>query len=189
MKKIAQGIFLAALIISASLLHPQEPESAKQYRRSQPNEPLWPHIRRVSRRSRPRHPNTPAPEPTTVEPPEASEPASKPKTYNGITEGDVIIGELTHYDVCVSCCGKTDGVTASGLVIWNGMDDPRIVGCNWLPFGAVVEFSGLQYTVADRGGKNLDSIGRLDVYTPDGNQAALQLGRVSDVEITVVSLP
>jgi hypothetical protein len=61
------------------------------------------------------------------------------KTVSGITEGDVIISDLTYYDVCVKCCGKTDGITASGLVIRNGVEpEIPVVSCNWLPFDTFV---------------------------------------------------
>jgi len=56
----------------------------------------------------------------TVETEPTAEP--EPRSYNSITEGDVIVSELTYYDVCKHCCGKTDGVTASGLVIANGTE-------------------------------------------------------------------
>lgn len=110
-------------------------------------------------------------------------------THNGIAEGDTIMGEITHYCVCERCCGKTDGVTASGFRIRNGMIDPHIVSCNWLPFGAVVEIDGQEYTVADRGGRGLNKVGRLDVYVPAGHKAARKLGRVRGTAITIVSLP
>lgn len=111
-----------------------------------------------------------------------------PRSYNGIFEGDIIDGEITHYDVCVKCCGKTDGVTASGFVIQNGVDDPYIAACNWLPFGAVIAIDGVEYTIRDRGGRGLSTFGRIDVFVPGGHAKALELGR-KQAALVVVSLP
>ena len=112
------------------------------------------------------------------------------KSYKGIFEGDIISGELTYYDVCIQCCGKLDGVTASGLVIRNGVEpEIPVASCNWLPFGTLLDVNGTTYIVADRGGNSLNRIGRLDLFEPGGHQAALENGRIHDAEIVVVSLP
>lgn len=136
---------------------------------------------------------------STLPPPSAEEQIGQddtpdetpPKTTdNGIAEGDVIIGELTHYDVCMKCCSKLDGITASGLVIQNGVKpEIPVASCNWLPLGTLVEIKNVLHIVADRGGKGLDTVGRFDIFTPAGHDAALRLGRKRDVEIKVVSLP
>ena len=110
-------------------------------------------------------------------------------TKNQILAGDVITSELTHYCVCRKCCGKTNGITASGVKIKNGMDNPFIVSCNWLPFGTIVEIDGQEYTVSDRGGKGLSKIGRFDVFVPEGHKAALKLGRKKNVEVIIVTIP
>lgn len=113
----------------------------------------------------------------------------EPKTYSGITEGEVISGSLSWYDVCSKCCGKSDGVTASGLIIQNGIEpETPVAACNWLPFGTLVEVDGVVYVIADRGGSGLDSIGRLDLFEPDGHGAALVNG-VRDADVKIVSLP
>jgi len=114
----------------------------------------------------------------------------EPKTYNGITEGDIITGELTHYCICQKCCGKTDGITASGLKIENGVEpDIPVAACNWLPFGTIVVIDGKTYIIADRGGSELNKIGRLDIFTPEGHRAAIELGRIYGVIIEIISLP
>jgi len=124
------------------------------------------------------------------EPDPEPDPEPGPRTYNGIAEGDVITGELTHYCVCEKCCGKTDGITASGLKIENGVEpEISVAACNWLPFGTIIEIEGKVYVIADRGGSGLDKVGRLDIFTPEGHQAALELGRIKGAEIKVVSLP
>ena len=56
---------------------------------------------------------------------------------------------VTGYDICVKCCGKTDGITASGTVATVG----RTVGCNSLPFGTRLYIDGIgERVVEDRGG-------------------------------------
>ena len=108
------------------------------------------------------------------------------RSWNGITEGALINGNASHYCAC-GVCGSGKGVTASGVKVWNGMDDPHIVACNWLPLGTVVRVNGVEYTVSDRGGKSLSSKGRLDVFTPAGHQACKQLGR-KNITIEIVRL-
>lgn len=109
------------------------------------------------------------------------------KTYNGISEGDVMLGNLSFYCICQQCCGSTKGVTASGVVIQNGMDNPYIVACNWLPLGSVVKVQGNEYRVMDRGGDSLARKGRLDVFEPRGHKQALINGR-QDVTIEIVRI-
>ena len=105
---------------------------------------------------------------------------------NYFTEGMVIEGgDITHYCAGRCCNGKWAGITADGTVL-DEKTEP-VVGANWLPLGSVVEFGGTQYRVADRG-KDFDPVGRLDVFVPEGHQAALGKGRPTGVEITVVRL-
>lgn len=109
------------------------------------------------------------------------------KTYKNISVGDVITGRKSHYCVCKKCCGKDNGVTASGIKIKNGMDDPYIIACNWLPLGSVVDIDGKIYTVADRGGSRLSKTGYVDIFTPEGHDACLKKG-VGSCKITILSL-
>lgn len=95
-------------------------------------------------------------------------------------------GELTWYCACKVCCGKTDGITASGLKVKNGQSCPAIVACNWLDFGTKVIIGGTIYTVADRGGKDLSRIGRFDIYTPNGHDYALKQGRKKNITVIIV---
>ena len=121
--------------------------------------------------------------PETVEPMET-------QSYNGIREGDTIIGTLTYYDVCLSCCGKTDGITASGIRIKNGVEpEIPVVGCNWLPLMTVLTIDGVEYIVADRGGASMDTVGRLDVFNPAGHEDCIQRGITENAEIVIVDLP
>ncbi len=117
-------------------------------------------------------------------------PAETRESYNGICEGDTITGTLTYYDVCLYCCGKTDGITASGIRIQNGVEpETPVVGCNWLPLMTIITIDGAEYIVADRGGDSLNTVGRLDVFNPAGHEDSLQKGIDRDVEIVIVELP
>ena len=113
-----------------------------------------------------------------------------PRSYNGISEGNVIVGELTFYCSCAKCNGvKCAGVTADGTVLADlGPGDYPVAGANWLPMQSIVELDGTVYRIADRGGPGLNIVGRLDVYTPDGHAAALALGRVKGVKVCIIAL-
>ncbi|MCH5317317.1 MAG: G5 domain-containing protein [Eubacterium sp.] len=95
--------------------------------------------------------------------------------YKDYTVGQIISGKYTHYCACEVCCGKSNGVTASGKKVQNGMEDPYYIACNWLPLGSVIEVNGTTYTVVDRGG-NLSRQGRIDIFTPEGHEAAVNYG-------------
>ena len=58
-----------------------------------------------------------------------------------------------------------------------------------LPFGTIVAIDGKTYIIADRGGSELNKIGRLDIFTPEGHRAAIELGRIYGVIIEIISLP
>ncbi len=109
------------------------------------------------------------------------------KSKNGYKLGQKISGRYTHYCACKKCCGKTNGITASGLKVYNGMDDPHYIACNWLPLGSIVEINGIEYLVADRGGSSLSRKGRVDIYTPAGHKAALRAG-TGNCTLTIVRL-
>lgn len=106
---------------------------------------------------------------------------------NGYTLGQVINGRYTHYCCCKKCCGKTNGITASGKKVYNGMPNPYYVACNWLPLGSVIKVNGKNYTVVDRGGSSLSNKGRIDIFTPGGHQAAIK-GGTGNCKITIVRL-
>lgn len=109
--------------------------------------------------------------------PSAPAPVSNPgRSYNGVFEGQVIGGKATHYCACSTCNGSNAGSTASGIRIYNGMVNPYIVACNWLPLGTKLKVNGVMYTVADRGGSGFNSVGRLDVFTPGGHAECYRLG-------------
>ena len=109
------------------------------------------------------------------------------ESYNGYHLGQVISGRYTHYCACSSCCGKSDGITSSGRRVYNGMPNPYYVACNWLPLGSVISVGGTLYTVVDHGGSGLSSVGRIDIYTPEGHAAALR-GGTGSCTIEIVRL-
>lgn len=103
-------------------------------------------------------------------------PESKPEIIS--------LGEykLTAYCACIKCCGKTDGITASGVRAREGVTvaaDTRI-----LPFGTKIIIDGHEYTVQDRGGAIKEN--RIDVYF-DHHQEALEFG-VQNKEIFMVKV-
>lgn len=104
---------------------------------------------------------------------------SKPKS-----EGTIIQGHKSHYCAC-SKCGTGSGHTASGLKVYNGMEDPHIVACNWLPLGTVIEVDGVRYTVADRGGSRLNKTGWIDIFVPEGHDACYRKG-IGNCEIKII---
>jgi 3D (Asp-Asp-Asp) domain-containing protein len=92
--------------------------------------------------------------------------------------------KITAYCACSHCCGKSDGITASGKKAQYGY-----VACNWLPFGTKVMIVGLgEFTVMDRGAKSLfgskkNHIKHLDVYMPTHKQAKIFGVRYAKVEV------
>lgn len=58
--------------------------------------------------------------------------------------------KITGYDICAQCCGKSDGITASGTQATVGR---TCAAGRDLPFGTVLYIDGIGYrTVEDRGG-------------------------------------
>ncbi|MCI9616576.1 MAG: hypothetical protein HFG31_01065 [Eubacterium sp.] len=87
--------------------------------------------------------------------------------------------KITGYCGCSSCCGKTDGVTASGTQATAG----RTIAADTtkLPFGTKVVIDGHTYTVEDRGGAIKGN--KIDVYF-SSHSKALQWGvRYCDVYV------
>lgn len=100
-----------------------------------------------------------------------------------IPEPEIIsLGEykLTAYCPCMKCCGKTDGITKSGVNAVEGVTiaaDPKV-----LPLGTKVLINGHEYTVQDTGGAIKGN--KIDVYF-DSHQDALEFG-VQYKEIYIV---
>ena len=94
------------------------------------------------------------------------------------------VWKVTAYCSCAQCCGKTDGITASGKQARYGM-----IACNWLPFGTKVKVGNMGvFTVADRGAKSLfgsksNHIRHIDVFLPSHAQARMFGVRYLPVEV------
>lgn len=89
---------------------------------------------------------------------------------------ETYIGEftVTFYCSCYKCCGKTDGITASGTIAQEG----QTVAADWdaLPPGTRIFIEGIGFrTVEDSGGWIKGN--KLDVYM-ESHQVALDAGVV-----------
>lgn len=60
--------------------------------------------------------------------------------------------KLTAYCPCSKCCGKSNGITASGTKATQG----RTVACNSLAIGTKININGHDYIVEDRGTSHID---------------------------------
>ena len=79
---------------------------------------------------------------------------AEPETNTGT---HVYIGtyKITGYDICYSCCGKIDGITASGTRATPG----RTIAMKGYPYGTRVYIEGIGYrTVEDTGGFSRNAI-------------------------------
>ena len=84
--------------------------------------------------------------------------------------------KLTAYCPCVKCCGKSDGITATGTLAEEGRTiavDPRVI-----PYGSIVTLyyedgTVHTYTAEDCGGSIKEN--RIDVFFDD-HQAAREFG-------------
>lgn len=88
---------------------------------------------------------------------------------------------LTAYCPCEKCCGKTDGITASGVKAVEGVT--IAADTSVLPFGTKVIIDGNTYIVQDRGGAVKGN--RIDVFF-DSHEKALQFGRQTK-EVTILN--
>lgn len=88
---------------------------------------------------------------------------------------------ITAYCPCTKCCGKSDGITASGEKAVEGVT--IAADTNILPFGTKVIIDGNTYIVQDRGGAIKGN--RIDLYF-DSHQEALNFGRQTK-EVTILN--
>ena len=93
-----------------------------------------------------------------------------------ITE-DILVGtfNLSAYCSCSSCCGKDDGITASGTRVQSNHTIAADISV--LPFGTVVYINGEDYTVEDTG--SAINGNRIDIYF-DSHSEALVFGRITE---------
>lgn len=84
--------------------------------------------------------------------------------------------EVSYYCPCEICCGKTDGITASGLRAIEGV---TVAVPNFIPLGTKIVIDGYEYIAQDRGGYiiALDSNTiRVDIFV-NSHDKALAMGR------------
>lgn len=89
---------------------------------------------------------------------------------------------ITAYCPCAKCCGKTDGITASGVKAVEGVT--AAADTNKLPFGTKIYINGVgERIVQDRGGAIKGN--RIDLYF-DSRDDALEFGRQTK-QITILN--
>jgi len=86
--------------------------------------------------------------------------------------------KVTAYCACISCCGKTDGITASGT---QATANHTIAAPSTFAFGTKVVINGTTYTVEDRGGAIQGN--RIDIYMNSHSEALAWGVRYLDVEV------
>lgn len=99
------------------------------------------------------------------------------------TEREFVIEsyEITAYCHCSKCCGKTDGITASGVMAVQGI---TVAMDESIPFGTKIYIDGVgERIVQDRGGSIKGK--RIDLYF-DSHQEALNFGRQTK-EVTILN--
>ena len=79
--------------------------------------------------------------------------------------------KLTGYCACEYCCGKTDGITATGTKAKAGRTiavDPSVI-----PYGSVVKINNIEYVAEDCGGAIKNN--KIDIFF-DSHEEALEWG-------------
>ena len=98
------------------------------------------------------------------------------KTVQPIIEEFII----TAYCPCMKCCGKTDGITASGDKATEGV---TVAMDKSMPFGTKIYIDGVgERIVQDRGGAIKGN--RIDLYF-DSHQDAMNFGRQTK-QVTII---
>lgn len=119
---------------------------------------------------------------TVKEPVKVEQPKQETTTSSNVIEKDgyklqsLGVYKLTAYCGCAKCCGKTDGITASGTHVTAGR---TIAAPKAFVFGTKIMINGHVYTVEDRGGAIQGN--RIDIYF-DTHEEALKFG-VKNMEI------
>ena len=88
----------------------------------------------------------------------------------------ISLGEfaITHYCACSRCCGKSDGVTATGTQATAGRTiavDPKVI-----PLGTEVIIDGQAYIAEDTGGAIKGN--KIDIFC-DSHEEAINRGRIT----------
>ena len=102
------------------------------------------------------------------EPPVQEETSEEPEPVVEPEPTIVSLGtyKITAYCGCAKCCGKTDGITASGTHVTAGR---TIAAPPEIPFGTKLMINGHIYTVEDRGGAIKGK--RIDIYFESHEEA------------------
>ena len=96
----------------------------------------------------------------------------------GVTSASSGRYKVTAYCACVKCCGKTNGITASGT---RATANRTIAAPSTFAFGTQVVINGQTYTVEDRGGAIQGN--RIDVYMNSHSEALAWGVRYLNVEV------
>ncbi len=88
------------------------------------------------------------------------------KVSSNETEGKTKIYKITAYCSCAKCCGKTNGITASGRKAKAGR---TIAAPRGFKFGTKLSINGKTYIVEDRGGAIKGN--RIDLYVNSHSEA------------------
>ena len=94
--------------------------------------------------------------------------SSSSRTSTAVVNGETY--KVTAYCSCAKCCGKTNGITASGTRATAGR---TVAASSKFAFGTKLNIGGQIYTVEDRGGAIQGN--RIDIYV-NSHSAALQWG-------------
>ena len=88
---------------------------------------------------------------------------------------------ITAYCPCVKCCGKSNGITASGVKAKQGVT--VAADTNKLPFGTKIYIDGIgERVVQDRGGAIKGN--KIDLFFND-HQSALNFGKQTK-QVTII---
>ena len=88
------------------------------------------------------------------------------KVSSNAAEGKTKIYKITAYCSCAKCCGKTNGITASGRKAKAGR---TIAAPRGFKFGTKLSINGKTYIVEDRGGAIKGN--RIDLYVNSHSEA------------------
>ena len=97
---------------------------------------------------------------------------------SGVTTASSGRYKVTAYCACMSCCGKTNGITASGT---KATANRTVAAPSTFAFGTELVINGQTYTVEDRGGAIQGN--RIDVYMNSHSEALAWGVRYLDVEV------
>ena len=97
---------------------------------------------------------------------------------SGITTASSGRYKVTAYCACVKCCGKTNGITASGT---KATANRTVAAPSSFAFGTKIQMNGRTYVVEDRGGAIQGN--RIDLYMNSHSEALAWGVRYLEVEV------